>query len=174
MTVMISRPVRFAGLGACCSSTLLAALALIASCKRNPETSGAAPLPDATRKPVVPMNHRHNTDPRDPQWAPVMEAKLRERYGPTVLARFGLERVQVRVEECRSTTCLVTFDWPQDVPLGQWSTPLEKMLSELPISGAVMPVRLQGADAPLAVGWTRQYVLFEVAGKDAPAASRKR
>jgi hypothetical protein len=49
---------------------------------------------------------------RDEPWATAMEAALRKRFAPALLAELGLERVELVELTCRATMCRVRYRYP--------------------------------------------------------------
>jgi hypothetical protein len=69
---------------------------------------------------VPPSSELFEAEARDQAWAPAMEARLNERLrdAEAILAGAGLDDVKIAPSECRTSTCLLSFEYTSRNGLG--------------------------------------------------------
>jgi hypothetical protein len=54
-------------------------------------------------------------EPRDPDWAPVMESALLARFDQRLLTELGISELRVTEVECRQSSCRIELEWPRSL-----------------------------------------------------------
>ena len=88
---------------------------------------------------------------RDDAWAPAMEAAMRRRLDPSLLASLGLAEVTITELVCRETTCRLVYEYPVQLAVLVAARGLPPSTSPL-----ALLEEQEGPPAPVNLGWRRE------------------